>query len=328
MKDGCLIIQDKASCFPSQLLMDAWSGGDTIDACAAPGNKTSHAAMIMHQKIQEDKSDKLSGQIHAYDKNPRRAQLLSDRMNAAGALDIVSVENKDFLTLEVDDAKARAVRSVLLDPSCSGSGVARDLNRFQNEDESSAERLEKLRTFQIQAIKKAMSYPNVDLVLYSTCSIFEEENEQVVAEILNSFDQEGWRLQAPPRLDNWPRRGLVTAGLTEKEARCLIRCSPEDGLNGFFVAQFVKDGNAAGEGQKEGAGVGEVNRFAALDDSENENEADENERSSSSSNDEAEVEEVEENKDQLNESSSNSSKRGKKRKKKQMWKPLHKQQKN
>ena len=42
-KDGCLIIQDKASCFPSQLLMDAWTGGDVIDACAAPGNKTSHA---------------------------------------------------------------------------------------------------------------------------------------------------------------------------------------------------------------------------------------------------------------------------------------------
>ena len=44
VKSGCLIIQDKASCFPSQVLADEWLGGDVIDATAAPGNKTSHMA--------------------------------------------------------------------------------------------------------------------------------------------------------------------------------------------------------------------------------------------------------------------------------------------
>lgn len=44
VKSGSLIIQDKASCFPSQVLSDIWQGGDIIDATAAPGNKTSHMA--------------------------------------------------------------------------------------------------------------------------------------------------------------------------------------------------------------------------------------------------------------------------------------------
>jgi putative methyltransferase len=48
VKEGKIILQDKASCFPAFVLMQKgkhW--GDAIDACAAPGNKTSHLASIM-----------------------------------------------------------------------------------------------------------------------------------------------------------------------------------------------------------------------------------------------------------------------------------------
>ena len=46
---GHIILQDKASCFPAYILMkqDRKHWGDAIDACAAPGNKTSHLASIM-----------------------------------------------------------------------------------------------------------------------------------------------------------------------------------------------------------------------------------------------------------------------------------------
>ena len=42
----------------------------------------------------------------------------------------------------------------------------------------------RLRNFQITALKKAMSFPNVRVIVYSTCSLHKEENESVVAEAL------------------------------------------------------------------------------------------------------------------------------------------------
>jgi 16S rRNA C967 or C1407 C5-methylase (RsmB/RsmF family) len=72
-------------------------------------------------------------------------------------------------------------------------GVARDLKRVveRKGDQKVTDtpngvdtRLEKLRAFQIAALKKAMSFPAVRHVVYSTCSIHEEENESVVTEVL------------------------------------------------------------------------------------------------------------------------------------------------
>ena len=234
VQDGCLIIQDKASCFPSQLLADAWIGGDVIDACAAPGNKTSHVAACLQEKV--GIGGPSPGTIYAFDKNPRRAELLAQRMKVAGATK-VQVQNADFLELDVHDPRYANVGAVLLDPSCSGSGVARDLNRHNDEGDT-ADRLLKLRTFQLQALLKAFSFPAVQLVLYSTCSVHREENEDVVAEALASVAATGWMLDAPARLSSWKRRGLAHPALTAQQSHQLIRCAPEDGLNGFFVAQF------------------------------------------------------------------------------------------
>jgi putative methyltransferase len=252
VKDGSIIIQDKASCFPSQILGDAWSGGDIIDACAAPGNKTSHVTAVVtskmdkgkQQKKNKDEDEKKCESVYAFDKSPTRMELLQARMRNAGADGLVTVTQADFLTVKVHDSKYSKVSAVLLDPSCSGSGVARDLGRLGNNDKDSkrgTDRLEKLRTFQVQAVNKAMSFPAVTLVSYSTCSVWEEENESVVNEILNKERRsEGWHLVAPPRLASWKRRGLAFGDLTNEESECMIRCAPADGVNGFFVALFAK----------------------------------------------------------------------------------------
>lgn len=47
VRDGGLVLQDKASCFPAHALLGpgaGYHGGDVIDACAAPGNKTAQVA--------------------------------------------------------------------------------------------------------------------------------------------------------------------------------------------------------------------------------------------------------------------------------------------
>ena len=75
-------------------------------------------------------------------------------------------------------------------------------------------------------------------MINAEATFLQEENECVVAEILRLHPE--WDVKAPPRLSSWHRRGITTDGLTDSQASCLIRCMPEDGMNGFFVALFVK----------------------------------------------------------------------------------------
>ena len=116
VKTGQLIIQDKASCFPSQVLADSWKGGDIIDATAAPGNKTSHMASEIFQKTNYNKQ-----KIFAFDKDKSRAKLLKDRMENAAATSFVNTQNTDFLSVDVTHSDYKSVNSILCDPSCSGN---------------------------------------------------------------------------------------------------------------------------------------------------------------------------------------------------------------
>jgi hypothetical protein len=65
------------------------------------------------------------------------------------------------------------------------------------------------------------------------------ENEDVVAAILSKM-KPIWKVKLPARMKDWPRKGYEVDGLTKEESSCLIRCSPEDGMNGFFITVFEK----------------------------------------------------------------------------------------
>ena len=76
------------------------------------------------------------------------------------------------------------MRAILLDPSCSGSGMASRLDHFMDAEDDSEEgrrRLQKLSDFQKQALLHAFSFPQVRHVVYSTCSVHNEENEHVLS---------------------------------------------------------------------------------------------------------------------------------------------------
>ena len=189
---GRLIIQDKASCFPSQILYDEWElikfrvgsdPADLVDTCAAPGNKTSHlAAQLFRAGVQ---GTPFQATVFAFDRSVVRAQLLQHRMDAAGAANVL-VTNMDILTVDTASDKYRHVRAVLVDPSCSGSGLVRSLERAIEKTSNKSlygtkceeaggrdtdARLDKLRQFQIAVVSKAMSFPAAEAVVYSTCSI-------------------------------------------------------------------------------------------------------------------------------------------------------------
>ncbi|KAM6526846.1 hypothetical protein FSOLCH5_002930 [Fusarium solani] len=119
---GKIILQDKASCFPAYLLDPQSEDGDLIDACSAPGNKTTHLAAILKEHRPE--FDAPEQTIYAFEKDPRRAQTLEKMVKTAGSRPMTQIGfGQDFLQVNPESDKYKSVGALLLDPSCSGSGI-------------------------------------------------------------------------------------------------------------------------------------------------------------------------------------------------------------
>ena len=118
--DGLIILQDKASCFPAYLL-NVDPGEHCLDACAAPGNKTTHLAAILHEK--NNTTTARRSEIHASERDPQRASVLESMVRKAGASATVRTHRQDFLKFDPDNPPCNNVDAILLDPSCSGSGI-------------------------------------------------------------------------------------------------------------------------------------------------------------------------------------------------------------
>ncbi|KAI5998737.1 S-adenosyl-L-methionine-dependent methyltransferase [Pisolithus albus] len=235
---GKVILQDKASCFPATVLAPpARDDCVVIDATAAPGNKTSHLSALMANM----------GKLYAFERDQKRYRTLKAMLNKAGCKNAEAI-NVDFLTVDPNDPKYGRVTHILLDPSCSGSGIVNRLDHLLETEDDNAEgldnRLNKLASFQLMMIKHAMKFPAVQKIVYSTCSIHAVENEQVVSQALNSEEATHSGFKLAPRaqaLPAWHRRGREEDIAGKDHAESLIRCSPgEDATNGFFVACFMK----------------------------------------------------------------------------------------
>ncbi|KAL2271574.1 hypothetical protein VTJ83DRAFT_945 [Remersonia thermophila] len=136
-KSGAIILQDKASCFPAYLLDPRPEDGDVIDACSAPGNKTTHLAAILHERRASGaggsggavawaprQGAQPAPRVLAFEKDAQRAEVLKKMVHKAGAGDVTTVHGgADFLQTNPDAPEFRRVGALLLDPSCSGSGI-------------------------------------------------------------------------------------------------------------------------------------------------------------------------------------------------------------
>ncbi|CAM0946100.1 unnamed protein product [Alopecurus aequalis] len=243
--DGKVFLQGKASCMVAVALCPQ-PGWKVIDACAAPGNKTVHLAALMNGE----------GSIIACELNKERAKTLQHTVRRSGANNIETV-NGDFLEIDSNDPSYAEVRAILLDPSCSGSGISTERldhllpshSRDDQEDAGSSARIRKLSAFQRKALSHALSFPSVERLVYSTCSIHQAENEDVVNSVLPLASSLGFELATP--FPQWRRRGLPVFDGAEH----LLRTDPEDDLEGFFIALFVRKPAAddASEPSKDGA---------------------------------------------------------------------------
>ena len=168
-----------------------------IDACAAPGNKSVQLAELMDN----------AGTLFAFDRDPSRFAMLSEQLEKHYVANSTAV-CADFLCIpSTATAAGEAPRArdlnlsaeqlelcaladyILVDPSCSGSGIVTRLDSIIDgaigESEAAhASRLRRLSGFQLRLVLHALSFEHVRRVVYSTCSAFREENECVVLDAL------------------------------------------------------------------------------------------------------------------------------------------------
>ncbi|OMJ72530.1 hypothetical protein SteCoe_29002 [Stentor coeruleus] len=220
---GKLIAQSKPSCMPVECLNFYKGNYNVIDTCAAPGNKTLQLA----EKIAKFST----GKVFAYEKDSKRYDLLRNRMKLFKAENVVA-RNIDFFDVEKFDN----VQIGVVDPSCSGSGIIEhqlaDHGKLHNNTSYSDYRIKQLSLFQQKILSKVLSIPTIKQVVYSTCSVYEEENENVIKKVLKKY----WRkFHLQKILKSWKQRGIGEYG------DYMVRSvTSNQNTQGFFVAKLQR----------------------------------------------------------------------------------------
>ncbi|XP_072750052.1 28S rRNA (cytosine-C(5))-methyltransferase [Anoplolepis gracilipes] len=229
-QNGELILQDKASCLPAHLLNPV-SGSIVLDMCASPGMKATHIAA----KLQN------CGNIYAVEIDAKRFETLFKQIKITHSL-CVKLLNQDALTL--DPKQYSHVEYILVDPSCSGSGIVDRPGQSNMNNKPLSKRLQNLQSFQVYLLRYALlNFPNAKKIIYSTCSLHPEENEEVIDEVLTDIGNAYSLMPAKQLLkNNWINFSSKRYNCGDK---CLYSKPNIDFCNGFFIAVFERNFDVA-----------------------------------------------------------------------------------
>lgn len=215
---GTVQVQGQASQLTSLLLAPFSPGCSLLDCCAGLGGKTSHLISL---------TNKVAGSVTAVEPDPRRYRLLQQKLAGCKTANRVEAHNSSLQ----DFARTSSGRydRILLDAPCSGTGVIGkhpDIRWNRKEDD-----LDRYAARQRALLNQAAGLlaPSGVLV-YATCSIEAEENEQVVDHFLQQHQDF--------RLDDCS--GYLPAGCDPLIRNGCLAPLPHDGIEGFFSARLTR----------------------------------------------------------------------------------------
>lgn len=212
--EGLFYVQDKASCFATQIALPQ-PKSMVFDVCAAPGAKTTFLAQLM----------KNQGMIYSFDFSAKRMKTWKKetaRMGSEIAEPIVSDIRVSLPVLGEADL-------VVLDPPCTSAGVF--AKQPSTKWRLSPKSVQNMAEIQWQMINNcAEKVAGEGVLTYSTCSITLEENEGIIERFLK--DHSDFKL-----VEIEPKIGLPgLKGLT----KCQRLYPNIHKCNGFFIAKLQK----------------------------------------------------------------------------------------
>ena len=170
---GKVFVQDESAGLPVRLL-NPRPGSMVVDLTAAPGGKATYAAIRMRNK----------GRVTAVDRSHKRLERVVENAQRLGIKIIapVAADMAEFSEGEYD--------RVLLDPPCSGWGTAGKHSDLRwSKTRQDITNMAKIQTKMIDRASRLVKPGGV--LVYSTCTIIREENDQIVEEFLarnNEFE--------------------------------------------------------------------------------------------------------------------------------------------
>ena len=167
-KQGWCTIQDESAGLAA-LVLKPREGERILDACSAPGGKTSYLAQLMKNK----------GMIEAWDIHPHRTKLVGETAKRLG-IQIIQTKVKDATLKENNIEK---FDKILLDVPCLGTGVIRKKPDIKwKHDKTEIEEITKIQKTILQNCSEYLKEGGE--LVYSTCSILQEENENIISDFL------------------------------------------------------------------------------------------------------------------------------------------------
>lgn len=220
-RKGQIELQDEGSQVAS-LLVDARPGHQVADLCAGGGGKTLALAACLENK----------GQIFAWDSDKHRLKGIFERLERAGARNVQVL--RAGVTSELEALRGKMDR-VVLDVPCTGTGAWR--RRPDAKWRLRPQALDQRVNEQIAILRAGAELvrPGGRLV-YVTCSVLAEENEDRMLSFLSS--QEGRTFQLHDLSADWRRMFAGEAPQKPSGVSSLpgVRLSPrQTGTDGFYV---------------------------------------------------------------------------------------------
>ena len=169
-KNGFFTIQDISAGLTAKIL-DPKPGEIVLDACSAPGGKTTYIAEIM----------KNTGKIEAWDIHEHRTKLVNQNANRLG-IEIIKTQVKDASVY--DKSLQEKFDKILLDVPCLGIGVIK--RKPDIKWQRKIEDIEEITKIQLKILENCSKYLKKEgVIVYSTCSILKEENKDIIYEFLS-----------------------------------------------------------------------------------------------------------------------------------------------
>lgn len=215
-EDGDIYLQNLSSMLPP-LILNPKKKNKILDMCAAPGSKTSELCALTNNE----------SEVYACELDMIRHERLKYNLNKQHC--------ENFYTYQMDARKLNfdfQFDYILLDDPCSGSGTI-DLNDKRTYISFSEKLVHKSSSIQCALLKKGIELlKKGKTIVYSTCSILKEENEDVVKNILLEY----------PEVEVVPiyLEGINNLPTLPTSIKGALLVRPTELYEGFFVCKLKK----------------------------------------------------------------------------------------